>query len=444
MKSFIARWGLLYPIHFLRGEQILLHRKEIAKLEKFTISEIHQWQQSKLSKLLKFAYQNDPYYKGILHPYVKFFDKPSSFFNQLPFLTKEIVREEELNRFHPLWSGLDNRSTSGSTGTPLSFWKDRLSTGYMQAVQDYAYGWHKLSVGEPQGRFWGMPSGKAGKIALLKDFLKNRIRFSAFNLNYQAKFNFYKRLLSFRPTYFYGYPSLILEFARFLSQASLIPLNLPLKVVIGTGEHVYQNEKDELERLLQVPFVEEYGCSEVGVIGFECQHRRLHVMAANIFLEAVDSNGISVPTGEEGEIVVTELNACHFPFVRYRLGDRGRLSTERCSCGQKLPILKLTSGRKDDYILTPEGYKVYDAIFAYTFKKGILQFKAIQDRRDRLKIYFRPDCNFSLDIEQEYRKKLQMATSPLMKIEFIPIEKIEREKSGKMRYFKSDIFNNNF
>lgn len=432
MNKYLAKLLLNYPIHALRREWVPIYRPEIEYVDNIDSNDLQQYQLSKLNKLIqccvekKYGCRQDS------------LDDLASLL-RLPFLTKEIYRQQIKYAHRSSWQGIDCRSTSGSTGSPFTFYKDRLATAYMEAVQNHAYSWHGIDVGEPQGRFWGMPSGSKGTVARCKDVLKNRIRFSAFDLSDEAKFAFYSRLLRFRPTYFYGYPSLILDFARFLKHEKLSLNAISLKAVIGTGEYVYPHEKQELQDLLGVPFVAEYGCSEVGVIGFDCPHGNMHVMSSNIIVEVVDANGVPLATGEEGDIVVTELSTRYVPFIRYRLGDRGVLTGESCSCGRTLPLLRVSAGRKDDYIITPEGKKVYDAILAYTLKKGIVQFKAVQETLDRLRINVVTDSDFNEMTEREYTAQLQKALGPSMRIEFVRVEEIERERSGKLRYFRSEI-----
>lgn len=437
----LARFGIIYPVHFIRRENVLSHLAEIQTVERLSSVDLKYYQLIKLNKLLQFYSQRETAYKHLwekLHIYFLKMDV-SAILMHLPILTKEAIRNIETLKQHRFGVQLDRRSTSGSTGSPFCFYKDRLSTSYMEAIQNYAYSWHGVAVGEPQGRFWGLPYGMAGKMARIKDFLKNRIRFSAFNLTDEAKTSFWKQLLQFRPTYLYGYPSLILEFARFVREKGYAWDELQLKVAIGTGEYTYPQEKMELEELLGVPFVSEYGCSETGVIGFECPHGRMHVMAANIILEVVDEQNQPVEVGAEGELIVTELNARYFPFIRYRLGDRGCLTEERCACGRGLPVMRICEGRRDDYIVTPEGRKVYDAILAYNLKKGILQFKAVQEEIGQLRIFFRSDGQFTKSLENEYIRCLKKAISPLMEFTFIQVDEIRRERSGKLRYFCSKI-----
>ena len=440
MRPSLAKYCLIYPTHFVRKEWVPFYRREISRLDFISSSDFKIYQEKKLGQLLK-SCQRDPYYSSIFKQ-MRFSFNHSEIFDNLknmPFLTKEIVVSEEFKRRHKFYQFLEHRSTSGSTGRPFSFWKDKFSTGYMQAVQDHAYSWHNIHVGERQGRFWGMPLGRAGQISCLKDYLKNRIRFSAFDLSDQAKNTFYKKILRFRPSYLYGYPSLILEFGKYLDVNNLKLDKIPLRAVIGTGEYTFSHERDEIEHLIGVPFFSEYGCTEIGVIGMECPYGNMHLMGANVFLEVVDSNGKPVPCGEEGEFVVTELNSRYFPFVRYRLGDRGRFSGEICPCGRILPVFVVSAGRKDDFIITPDGRKIYDAIFAYTLKEGVDQFMAVQDRIDRIRIYVRLNKKFNDTLQKYYVKQLELAVSKDIIFDFVPVEELNRAKSGKLSYFKSDI-----
>lgn len=437
MNKHLSRLFLIYPVHVLRRERVSMFKPEIEIVDYMGVNDLQRYQQLKLDKLIQRCVVKK-YFGSDLNFSLNSQDHFSSL-SRLPFLTKEIYKHYINSEHRFPWLGIDCRSTSGSTGSPFQFYKDRFATGYMEAVQNHVFSWHGIEVGEPQGRFWGMPSGWKGSIAKSKDVLKNRIRFSAFNLCDEAKLAFYNRLLRFRPTYFYGYPSLILDFARFLVREQLSLGVIPLKAIIGTGEYVNQHDKQELQELSGVPFVSEYGCSEVGVIGFDCPHGNMHVMSSNIIVEVVNTDGAPLSCGEEGDIVVTELNTSYLPFIRYKLGDRGVLTGETCPCGRSLPILRVSAGRKDDYIVTPEGNKVYDAILAYTLKKGIVQFKAVQTELDRLQIHVLIDSDFNERLEREYTAKLQKTLSLSMKIEFVRVKEIERERSGKLRYFRSEI-----
>lgn len=333
---------------------------------------------------------------------------------QLPILTKEMVRSYK-NLMRSGARRTSVRSTSGSTGEPLIFFKDREATAYMDAVMYQTYSWCGIQIGNRQARFWGLPfDPKARLREQIKDFLMNRIRLSAFDISDRSLMAFYKKMLRFRPQYCYGYPSLMHEFACFLEGNGLSLHKLGLKAVIVTGEQVIMQQLKVIEQVFAAQVVNEYGCTEVGVLAFQCKKGKMHVMAPNIILEVI-KDGKQV-TDEEGEIYVTELNAKEMPFIRYRIGDIGVLSSELCTCGVNFPVVKIITGRMDDYILTPEGERVYDAIFAYTFKHGIKVFRAVQEKINLINIYAVIDSDYSKTTEIEYIKKLKKYISKILNL----------------------------
>lgn len=439
MISFFAKNLLTRPVQLLRCEYAFKYLNQVKRVDHMNPAQLYKYQSEKLANILKFRAKSMSHYSSSLSSYQGDITPANAFeiLKTLPFLEKTMVREENkeltpgfLDRLF-----LDRRSTSGSTGVPCSFYKDRLATGYMQAVQDNAFSWHSVQVGEPQGYFWGLRPGGAGKVSSLKDLIKNRVRLSAFDLDEHAYGQYYEKLLMFRPTHLYGYPSLILDFARYLKAMDHTLEQLPLKVVVGTGEYINLEQRKEIEEVLCVPFVSEYGCTEVGLISFECENGSAHVLGSNIFLEVVDTHG-QIVVDKEGEFVVTELNSRYLPFLRYRIGDRGKLMSHECSCGRSLPILEISEGRKNDYVLTPDGRKVYASVFSYTFKEGVKQFYVVQEEVGKIKIYFTPDENFNDDIKSKYLNKLKNIISPKITFEFVVAENIDRQSSGKKAYFK--------
>lgn len=437
MNQPLAKNAIIYPTHYLRRENIASYLAEVQAVNRSSHAEIERFQQLRLCEMAHAAIAGRTPAVASFCESKRYItsDSIKSLIADLPLQSKEMMRNAFKEWGKPKGIAVDYRSTSGSTGMPLRFYKDRFATGYMDAVLYAAYAWHSIKVGDPQARFWGMPlPRKDAVIASLKDLLKNRIRFSAFDLSEAAKNSYYQRLYGFRPAYFYGYPSLMVEFCNYAHERKKDLKSLELKAVIGTGEYLHSHEREIVEQATGVNFVNEYGCTEVGIIGFECEQRSLHVMAANIYLEVI-KDGKSV-VDEEGDIYVTELHAGSNPFIRYGIGDRGVVCSERCSCGRALPVIKILSGRKDDYVLTPEGNKIYDAIFAYILKDGVDKFKAVQKSIDLIEISVVVNNRYSPSMQNSYREILQKQFGASMRIEFSRVETIGHEKSGKLRYFE--------
>lgn len=89
------------------------------------------------------------------------------------------------------------------------------------------------------------------------------------------------------------------------------------------------------------------GCFSMGqtgaVAGFACGRSwGIHLREEEYGVDIVDENGGSVPEGEKGEIILYPKSD---PTLRYPMGDRGRLVTQRCRCGSTSPrVMDLTPG----------------------------------------------------------------------------------------------------
>lgn len=442
MNPTLARYGLFYPVRILRGEPFYSAVREIRKNRLLTAEQLVDKQLDLLRGQITNAMRNVPFYRDLYREYGVNPERvlgPADVAS-LPMISKEDIRNNRERFRSEKRLRKDSRSTSGSTGVPLSFEKDRASTAWMDAVMYTSYAWHGIPLGAAQARFWGVPLKPGARFeAAVKDLLMNRIRLSAFTADAASFESFGERLQRFRPVYFYGYPSLMHEFARYiLAERPKWVENLGLKAVIGTGELVVESHCREIEEAFGALFVNEYGCTEAGVIAFECEEGNLHVASDHLLVEVVDDSGRPV-IDQEGEIVLSELHADTFPFIRYRIGDRGALSSAPCSCGKNLPVLKIMSGRKDSYILTPSGRRVYDAILAYTLKKGVAAFRAVQYDTRNVEVLVCKDAAWRPEMLQEYSRVLAEKTFNEVDFHLKLVASLPRERSGKLRYFTSRI-----
>jgi phenylacetate-coenzyme A ligase PaaK-like adenylate-forming protein len=93
-----------------------------------------------------------------------------------------------------------------------------------------------------------------------------------------------------------------------------------------------------------------YGASEFLPIAWECAHRRLHVNADWVILEAVDAQHRPVPAGRLSHTTLLTNLANHLqPLIRFDIGDRIVLGGEHCPCGSALPVIQV-QGRCDDML----------------------------------------------------------------------------------------------
>jgi phenylacetate-CoA ligase len=336
-------------------------------------------------------------------------------------------------------SGLkvDWRRTSGSTGEPFVFVKDREMTGWMDATMWAAYRWHGVEPGQPHVRFWGVPFGVRKRAGVfVKDALLNRRRMSAFRIDEASVRSRFNSLVRLRPVYAYGYPSLLKLFADQCMRAGLDGRKLGLEVVITTGELLVPQVRIALGEYFGCRIVNEYGCSESGVIAIDCELGFLHSVPIAAFPEIVSQEGLAVPDGVAGEVAITDLYGRAAPLLRYRLRDHATRASVQCGCGRELPILTVDSGRVDSFIQTPERGLVYDAILAYTVPASVQRFRAKQLAVDELEVELVPGIGFDESrTPADCIAVWEKALGPGMRVTTRTVNQIAPEPSGKLRYF---------
>jgi phenylacetate-CoA ligase len=330
------------------------------------------------------------------------------------------------------------RRTSGSTGTPFSFVKDKEMAAWMDAAMWAVYAWHGVSPGDRRLRFWGMPlRGRARWKRRLADILTGQIRLSAFRVAPEDCREFFLRARRFRPAYAYGYPALMSLWASECTALGLDGRELGVRVVIGTGELLPPETRKRLRRFFGCPVVNEYGCSESGILAFECEAAVPHTVPVAAMPQVVRPDGSPTSAGEIGEVVVSDLYGRYLPMLRYRLHDVAAVGEdETCACGRHLRHLQVSVGRQDSFIQLPGGGRIYDAILAYSVPPGVASFRVFQRSRVSLEaqITLVPGAAAEPTV-----KALQAAWTGAIghdvQLAVEVVESLPFEHSGKLRYF---------
>lgn len=136
------------------------------------------------------------------------------------------------------------------------------------------------------------------------------------------------------------------------------------------------------------------------------------------------------------------------PFVRYRIGDWGRIRhNKKCPCGNRNPILELTMGRSNDSILTEQGRKINPYIFVHaveaingSYDDVIKQFKVIQRDYNSFLVLLRIDDNsVKEDIEELFVKYILEPDLKQAEYKFVYSDSFINEDGRKLRYFMNDM-----
>jgi phenylacetate-CoA ligase len=440
LNAQISKHGLYMPVTYLKRFQIEKDLEYLKTSQYLSKNEIKRIQIDKLSNLLNYSKKYVPFYKRILEKESINTSNCENVLNKLPFLTKKMIQtspEDFLSNRKDLI--LSKKSTAGSTGEPFIVYKDNKALSLELSAAWRSYEWAGIGIGDRQARFWGVPLTRSDRAkAKLIDFVCNRKRCSSFGFNENKMRQYTKTLIKFKPIYFYGYVSMLREYALFFNKIKRNP-PFNLKCIITTSELLNEKDKWLIRKTFNTNVFNEYGSGEIGSIAHECEKGSMHINCENLIVDIIKSSKKKCNYGDIGEIVVTELNNKAMPLIKYRTGDMASLSRNDCKCGRNLTILENLSGRFWDLIKHKDGRKFHPVIFLYIFEEaklknlGVRHYKIIQKDYENFDILIVPETRYQKTTEKFIIDRFKKVFDSDVDLRFILVDKIEREKSGKLR-----------
>ncbi len=348
----------------VRGFDLPAASREIAALSALPWEELERWSRDRRDEIANHHFTNNPLYRA------KTGQAFPPHWDELPIMVK---RDFQVGLSSTVTPALKNHrlyraSTSGSSGTPLMFAKDLHSHACCWALIKQRYDWHGLTLSSKQARFFGTPlEGRSKWQERSKDFTMNRRRFVVFDLSDERLAEFTETFRRNRFEYAYGFTSSLVVFGRYLQKRGLTLKSVcpTLKLCMVTSEVCTAEDRRLLTAAFDVPVVNEYGASEVGIIAFDSPAGDWLLSDETLFVEAVDEAGAAVPDGTVGRLLVTDLRNRAWPCIRYEIGDMGAIRTRVDSGGQARRVLERLEGRVGDSIILPSGRKTAAFTFYY-------------------------------------------------------------------------------
>ena len=424
----------------LNGFPIVKAQAEFDTIVSLSEEEHRAFIETKKQEIVDYHITNNSFYRELVG------SKKSTAWNDLPILNKKNLQKpltERLSKEYSPKSVFVNK-TSGSSGDPFVFAKDKYAHAITWASIIHRFGWYKINFNTSfQARFYGIPLDFIGnKKERIKDLLSNRYRFTIFDLSDVV---LEKVLLKFRTKkfdYINGYTSSIVLFAKFLQSKNIVLKDIcpTLKVCMVTSEMLFEDDKILLEKQFGIPIVNEYGASELDLIAFQNTNGDWQVNAETLFVEILDENNHVLPYGKEGRIVITSLYNKAHPFIRYDIGDIGILDEK--STLQK-PILKQLIGRTNDIAVLPSGKKSPGLTFYYVTKSiieddgNVKEFIIKQTKIDCFEIDYVSEKELSSVQIHKIEDAIALYLEPNLNFTFTRKSSLERTSRGKLKQFKS-------
>lgn len=426
----------------LSGFPIAKAQADFEKIVVISETDYPKYLEQKKQEIVAYHQKNNSFYRNLVNK------ENYENWNDLPVLTKKDLQKPLKER---LSEGFSEKSvfvnkTSGSSGTPFVFAKDKEAHAITWASIMHRFGWYTIDFNTSyQARFYGIPLDFIGyRKERLKDFLSKRYRFPIFDLSDKVLEGVFNHFKTKKFDYINGYTSSIVLFGKYLQARNIILTDVcpTLKVCMVTSEMLFEEDKVLLEKYLGVPIVNEYGASELDLIAFQNTKGEWQVNSETLFVEILDENNRPVPNGVEGKIVITSLYNKAHPFIRYEIGDVGVLDEKSTL---KKPILKKLIGRTSDVALLPSGKKSPGLTFYYVTKSiieddgNVKEFIIRQTKLDSFEIDYVSLVALTSDQIMAIEKAIANYLEPGLHFTYNRKEVLKRTARGKLKQFQSDL-----
>ncbi len=438
--------GFIFPLHEkLKKHATVAVRDGLEKTQWWGKDDLEQLRLARLRELLIQAQHHVPYYAKLFHEISFDPGKINSLVDlaRLPLLTKSKIRAhlEQLKADNA--QGLARFNTGGSSGEPLIFYIGNQRVSHDVAAKWRATRWWDVDIGDREIVLWGSPIelNAQGRVRSFRDKLLRTKLLPAFEMSEPKLDEFLQAIRSARPKMLFGYPSSLALLARHAQSKNIRVDNLGIKVAFVTSERLYDNQREQIESIFGCRVANGYGGRDAGFIAHECPAGGMHITAEDIIVEIVDEQGVPLPPGSPGEVVVTHLATGDFPFIRYRTGDVAILSDKACSCGRGLPLIQEIQGRTTDFIVASDGTLMHGLALIYVVRDlpGVQQFKIIQENLYATRILLVTDATFKDTLITTIKSDVMRRLGADVKVDVEIVTHIAKEASGKYRYVISHV-----
>jgi phenylacetate-CoA ligase len=438
--------SVIYPIHErMKGHSTASVRTELEQTQWWPAERIAALQLSRLRDLLTYSNRHVAYYRDVFARHGIDPERIDSTqdLQRLPLLAKDAIRANIDRLKSDEARTLKRFNTGGSTGEPLIFFIGDERVSHDVAAKWRATRWWGVDIGDPEVVVWGSPIelGAQGRVRALRDKLLRTVLLPAFEMSPPKLDRFVEAIRATRPRMLFGYPSALTHIARHARARSVRMDDLGIRVAFVTAERLYDDQKDTIANTFGCRVANGYGGRDAGFVAHECPDGGMHITAEDMIVEIVDQEGMALPAGSAGEIVVTHLATREFPFIRYRTGDIAALDDRRCPCGRGLPMLRDIQGRTTDFVVAQDGTVMHGLALIYVLREtpGIEAFKIVQESLDLTRVLVVPGAGYGESSRRRIDDGLKARLGRSVHVEVEQVAQIEAERSGKFRYVVSHV-----
>jgi len=434
----------LYGARLIRrryGNSYKALEREVFERDRWTPERIKAFARRRCRAIVQHAASTVPYYRRLfaeMHIDPQDIRGPDNL-TALPILNKQTI-QGSLADFH---SDLKNRMrystmhTSGTTGAGLIFpmtleaeqeqwaiwWRYRARFGLDRNTwHAHFYGKSIVPFERSKPPFWRV--NRPGR----------QILFSAYHMS-EYNLPYYVEELNRRHLpWIQGYPSLLALLGSFMLEQGY-ELNYRPKVVTVGAESLLPQQKLVIEKTFGAPCRQHYGMAE-GVANIsECPEGNLHVDEDYAHIEFLPVDGDSY------RIIGTNYTNYAFPLIRYDVGDLAQLEDpeKRCPCGRTGRLVRSIDGRKEDYVLTPDGRRIGRLDHIFKDMVNIKECQIFQEHMERVVFRVVRSKEYTGKDEKMLLREARTRLGNQIVIDIDYVGAIERTSQGKLRFVISKV-----
>ncbi|MFH1119562.1 MAG: hypothetical protein V1775_07040 [Bacteroidota bacterium] len=338
-----------------------------------------------LTSLLKVLKEKNNFYRPLLERFTidEIESYPFVVTSNLPVTDKQLINKN----FHEVFTPIEGRphqkkKTGGSTGAPFYYYVDKEHLSWFWG--HIYFFWNRFSGYRPGDPF----------VTIAGNSLRTANRQFTENIYHRLQNNYFIKgdMIVGHPEFsvsrikkavlLYGYPSSIQNMLKI--KPGLPDLFSNLKAIFTTSEQLTPQTRKFIETAFKKPVFDMYGANDGGILTCECgEHNGYHINTLNCHAENIKN--------EHGmcEILLTNLNSQSFPFIRYRVGDLGKIENEPCKCGLDWPRIVDLKGRTRDLIKLESGGVIHGSYFNNIFYRFTLVdgYRIVQQKDYSIEVF---------------------------------------------------------
>lgn len=400
----------------VKGEHVHKYLRLLREAEQWGPEQMQTFQQEPLRKLIIYAATEVPFYRDWFHNHN--LDPRTATLEQLPIVSKAIMRQEGIERFtakhFPSQKRIHSRS-SGSTGEPFSFYvsKEAYSVNTAAKLRTWYMAGYRLG-----DCYMKIANGaRHGKLKKLQDKANNCLYVPFNSMSDDTLKSILDKIENSKPTIIRSYPIPLYLLAQYRNSHpgyTFSPCH-----IMTTGSTLSSTYRSEIEKAFGCDIIDSYSCEGTADCYETTVHDGYHITRYYGIIEVLDKNNNPVTNGI-GRVVSTDLWNLAHPFIRYDTQDLVEVKDGKIQhiMGRECDALVLADGE----IFTVHNFSHY---FLYDVS-GVMAYQIVRHRDRSITFNIVTSSSYTPDTEEEiidyWQKQLGVPISVTV-VDKIPLMK---------------------